>query len=178
MMTVFNRILLTVIGLVLIAGGALVIIEAIWAWTGNGFVWIPGATWLSSFKSTAWSDPAAIAISIGVGSLGLLLLIFEVVPRRPRVAPFPTDNVGEWLLLRRSTEGHVARRVAARVPTSPIKARLNPRPRRWTLRIKARAAASSRPALEHAANAELTALRAPEASTIRVNTAGATTSTS
>ena len=79
------------INLILVAGGALVIIEAIWAWTGNGFVWIPGDTWLSSLEHTAWSDPAAIAISGEVGVLGLLLFLAEVIPRRPRVgaaAPF------------------------------------------------------------------------------------------
>lgn len=137
MITVFNRTLLAVVGLVLVAGGALVIIEAIWAWTGNGFVWIPGDSWLSSFKHTAWSDPATIAISVGVGTLGLVLFLAEVIPRRPRVVPFPTENVGEWILVRRSTEAHLARRLAAQVPTSPIRTRLNPKPRRWTLRIKA-----------------------------------------
>ena len=76
------------IGLILVAGGALVIIEAIWAWTENGFVWIPGDTWLSSLEHTAWSDPAAIAIS-GVGVLGLLLFLAEVIPRRPRVGAAP-----------------------------------------------------------------------------------------
>ncbi len=173
MTTVFNRILLTVVGLILVAGGTLVIIESIWRWTGNGFVWIPGDTWLSSFKNTAWSDPATIAISVGVGVLGLLLVAFEVLPRRPRVAAFPTDNLGEWMLLRRSTEAHLQRRLAAQVPAVPMRARLNARPRRWTLRVKARAAASAKPVLERAAQAEMAALRAPEASRVRVDTTGA-----
>jgi hypothetical protein len=175
MITVFNRVLLAVIGLILVAGGALVIIEAIWAWTGNGFVWVPGDTWLSSFENTAWSDPAAIAISVGVGILGLLLLLVEVMPRRPRVVPFPTDKNGEWVLLRRSAEQHVQRRLAAEVPTSPIRARLKPGPLRWTLRIRARAAASTKPALQRCGQAELAALRAPAASRVRVRTTGATT---
>lgn len=175
MITVFNRVLLAVIGLILVAGGALVIIEAIWSWTGNGFVWIPGDTWLASFEHTAWSDPAAIAINVGVGVLGLLLFIAEVIPRRPRVVPFPTDKQGEWMLLRRSAEAHLQRRLAAEVPTSPIRARLRTGPRRWTLRIRARAAASTKPALERSGQAELAALRAPDASRVRVATTGATT---
>jgi hypothetical protein len=176
MTTVFNRTLLTVLGLVMIAGGALVIIEAIWTWTGNGFVWIPGDSWLSSFKNTAWSDPTTIAISVGVGVLGVLLFLAEVLPRRPRVIPFRTDNVGEWILARRSTEAHLARRLAAQVPTSPIRTRLNPKPRRWTLRVKARAAASTKPVLEQAAQTELAALRAPSGSRVRIDTTGATAS--
>ncbi len=174
MTTVFNRALLVVLGLILVVGGALVIIEAIWAWTGNGFVWIPGDAWLSSFKHTAWSDAAAIAISVGVGVVGLILFVAEIIPRRPRVVPLRTENVGELMLLRRSTEAHLARRLAAQVPVSPIKTRLNPKPWRWKLRVKARAAASSKPALEQAAQAEMTALRAPSASRVRVDTTGAT----
>ena len=177
MITVFHRVLLAVIGLILAAGGALVIIEAIWAWTGNGFVWIPGDAWLSSFEHTAWSDPATIAISVGVGVLGLLLFAFEVFPRRPRVVPFATDGQGEWVLLRRSAEAHLQRRVAAEVPASPIRARLKTGQLRWTLRIRARAAPSTKPALERRGQAELAALRAPAASRVRVDTTGATTAT-
>ena len=151
MTAVFNRVLLTVLGLALVAGGLLVIIEGIWSWTGNGFVWIPGHTWLSSFKSTAWSDPVTIAISVAVGAVGFVLFVVEAVPRRARVAPFPTENTGEWMLLRRSTEGHLQRRLSAQVPVSPIRARLNPKPRLWTLKIKARAAATTGPDLERAA---------------------------
>jgi hypothetical protein len=178
MITVFNRMLLAVLGLVLVAGGLLVIIEAIWSWTGNGFVWIPGDSWLSSFKSTAWSDPATIAISVVVGALGLVLLIFEIIPRRPRLAPFATENTGDWMLLRRSTEGRLQRRLAAQVPVSPIRARLNPKRLHWTLKIKVGAASSTRPDLERAARAELSMLRAPQASRVRVDTTGATATTS
>jgi hypothetical protein len=158
----------------LAAGCLLVIIEAVWSWTGNGFVWIPGDAWLSAFKSTAWSDPATIAISVAVGAIGLMLFLVEALPRRPRVAPFPTDNTGDWMLLRRSTETHLQRRLASQIPTSPIKARLNPTPRHWTLKITARAAASSRPDLEQAARAELIILRAPQQSRVQVDTTGAT----
>ena len=178
MITVFNRVLLAVIGLILVAGGALVIIEAIWAWTGNGFVWIPGDSWLSSFEHTAWSDPAAIAISVVVGVLGLLLFAFEVIPRRPRVVALANDSRGEWVLLRRSAEAHLQRRLAAEVPVSPIRARLRTGPLKWTLRIRARAAASTKPALQRCGQAELAALRAPEGSRVRVDTTGASTARS
>ena len=178
MTRVVNRVLLTVIGLVLVAGGTLVIIEAIWSWTNNGFVWIPGDTWLHSFETTAWSDPATIAISVAAGALGLLLFAFAAWPRRPRAAAFPTEKAGQWSLLRRSTEAHLQRRLAAQVPVSPIKARLNPKPSRWTLKVKARAARSTRPALEQSARAELAALRAPSSSRVQVATTGAAASPS
>lgn len=175
MIRVVDRVLLTVIGLLLVAGGVLVIIEAIWAWTNNGFVWIPGERWLHAFKTTTWSDPATIAISVAAGALGLLLLAWAVWPRRARSAAFPTEKAGQWSLLRRSTEGHLQRRLAAQVPVSPIKARLNPKPGSWTLKVKARAATSTRPALEQSARAELAALKAPSGCRVQVATTGAAT---
>jgi hypothetical protein len=173
---VVNRVLITVIGLVLVAGGTLVIIEAIWSLTNNGFVWIPGDSWLHSFETTAWSDPVAIAISVAAAALGLLLFAFAVWPRRPRAAAFPTEKAGHWSLLRRPAEAHLQRRLAAQVPVTPIKARLNPKPSGWTLKIKARSAASTRPALEQSARAELAALRAPSSSRVQVATTGASAS--
>jgi hypothetical protein len=174
MTRVVDRVLLTVIGLVLVAGGMLIIVEAIWSWTNNGFVWIPGDGWLHSFETTAWSDPATISISVAAGALGLLVFVWATWPRRARAAAFPTEQGGQWSLLRRSTEAHLQRRLAAQVPVSPIKARLNPRPNHWSLKVKARAAASTRPALEASARAELAALRAPGSPRVSVSTTGAT----
>jgi hypothetical protein len=170
---VVDRLLITVAGLVLVAGGALVIIEAVWSWTNNGFVWIPGDSWLHSFETTAWSDPVAIAVSVGAAALGLLLFAFAVWPRRPRVVAFPTEKAGHWSLLRRPAEAHLQRRLAAHVPLYPIKARLKPKPSGWTLKIKARSATSTRPALEQSARAELAALGAPSSSRVQVATTGA-----
>ncbi len=177
MTRVLNRVLVLVIGLVLAGAGALVIIEGIWTWTNSGFVWIPGEDWLRAFRTTPWSDPANIAISIGVAAVGLILLAFELWPRRPRTAPFRTDNKGDWLLLRRSTEGHVARRVAAEVPI-PLTARLKPSLTRWKLKIRARAAASTRGELERSARTQLRRLHAPESSQVRVQTTGASSKSS
>jgi hypothetical protein len=166
-----NRLVALVVGAVLIAGGALVVVEAVWAWTGSGFVWIPGQAWLTSFKTTPWSYNVAIAISIGVAIVGFLLLVIEVRPRRNRVAHYQTDH-GTWLLLRRSTEAHLSRRLETAVPTSPIKTRLSPRSLRWRLTVTARAARSTRPALEAAARAELDRLHAPSVR-VQVRTTGA-----
>ncbi len=166
-----NRLVALIIGAALAAGGVLVAIEAVWTWTGSGFVWIPGNQWLQSFKSTAWSSNLVIAVSVGVGVLGLVLLALELRPQRKRVVRYQTDQ-GTWLLLRRSTEAHLARRLEQAMPTSPIKARLNPKAVRWRLKVTARAARSSRPDLEAAARAELERLHAP-AVRVQVKTTGA-----
>ena len=171
-MRVFNRVLVLALGVAIAAAGVLVILEAIWTWTNSGFVWIPGREWLHSFKTTAWSAPIVIAVSIAVAAVGFVLVVAEVRPQRKRHAPFSTDQ-GDWLLLRRSTEAHLQRRLATQVPVSPIKVRLKPRALRWRLKVRARAASSTKPALVDAAHSELGRLHAPSASRIDVTTTGA-----
>jgi hypothetical protein len=171
MARLLNRLAALLVGAVLIAGGALVIIEAVWTWTGSGFVWIPGRSWLTSFKTTPWSNNLVIAISIGVAIVGFVLLVVEVRPQRKRVARYRSDH-GTWLLMRRSTEAHLSRRLETAVPTSPIKVRLSPRALRWRVMVTARAARSTRPALEAAARAELDQLHAPSTK-VQVRTTGA-----
>src|ERR1700677_2873857 len=119
MIRVGNRLLAFVLGALLIGAGLLVIIEGVWTWTNSGFVWIPGEQWLRSFETTPWSDTLVIAASAAVAVLGLGLLLLEVRSPRARVLPYHTDTPIEWLLLRRSTERHLSRRLA-RVPTSGV----------------------------------------------------------
>jgi hypothetical protein len=167
-----NRLLVLVLGVVLLAGGLLIIIEGVWNWTNSGFVWIPGSEWLHSFETTAWSDRHVVLWSLVAVVVGVLLLVLELRPQRPRVLKLDVESPGEWLVLRRSTEGHLQRRLEAKVPTKPIKTRLKPRPRGWTLKLKANAAASTRPELEAAGRAELAAMHAPSTSRVQVRTLG------
>jgi hypothetical protein len=168
-----NRLLMLIFGFALAGGGALVIIEGVWTWTNSGFVWIPGDAWLSTFKTTLWSAPIVIGVSIGVGALGLAIVLLQL-RRHPKLTmAYATDKPGEWHLVRRSTEAHLERRLRAEVPTSPIKAHLVTHTRKWSLNVRAKAAASTRPMIEEAARAELDVLQAPKASRIKVKTTGA-----
>jgi hypothetical protein len=171
-MRVFNRLFALVLGVALAAVAVLVVIEAIWAWTNSQFVWIPGHQWLASFKSTPWSATIVIAVSVAVAAAGLILVLVEVRPQRKRHAEFVTAT-GDWFLLRRSTEAHLQRRLAAQVPTSPAKVRLEPRSLRWRLKVTARGASSTKPALQAAARDELRRLHAPGSSKVEVTTTGA-----
>ena len=170
-MRVFNRLLLLVLGVALVAAGVLVVVEAVYAWTGSGPVGAFVPQWLATFKTTPWSAPIVIAISAAVAAAGLVLVLVEVRPQRKRLAVFATDS-GDWLLLRRSTEGHLQRRLTARVPTDVVKVRLTPRSQRWRLKVRARAASTTRPVLQSAAREELGRLHAPASSTVAVTTSG------
>ena len=147
-------------------------VEAIWAWTGSGFVGAPVGQCLATFKATPWSATIVVAISVAVAAVGLILLLAELRPQRKRHAEFATGN-GHWLLLRRSAEGHLQRRLATQVPADAVKVRLMPRSPRWRLKVTARAASASKPALQSAARDELGRLHAPGSSTVEVSTSGA-----
>jgi hypothetical protein len=170
-MRVFNRMLALVLGLVLVGGGVLVVIEAAWSWTGSGFEWIPGRQWLATFKSTSWSASIVIGVSVAVAALGLVLVVLEARPQRKRHAAFQAA-AGDWLLLRRSTEAHLQRRISKQVPTTPIKVRLTPRSLRWRLKVTAAAASTTKPELQAVARSELARLRAPGAAKVEVVTTG------
>lgn len=172
MIRVFNRLLVCLIGAVLLGGGALVIIEAVSTWTHSGFLWIPGDQWLHTFQTTAWSAPIVLAVSGAVGSAGLLLVSSELKPQRKRVVEYATDSRVTWLLLRRSTEARLGRRLSKHVPLSSVRARFKPRRRSWVVTVRAKAAASARPELEQAAREELQALHAPSGSRVKVHTTG------
>ena len=170
MIRLMNRLLALILGAALIVGGVLVIVEGIWNWTNSGFVVIPGRTWLSSFKTTSWSEPLSIVLSLAGAVLGLILLFLQLRPHPHRTIPYRTETAGSWQILRRSAESHLQRRLSAQVPVSPIKARLKPQARRWQLNVTAGAASSSAPALESAGQSELALLHAPGASRVRVRT--------
>ena len=174
MIRVFNRMLVFVIGAALFGAGALVVIEAVSTWTDSGFVWIPGEAWLHTFRTTPWSAPIVIGMSGAVGAVGLLLALGQLIPQRKRVAEYRTDSGITWLLLRRSTEAHLGRRLSKQVPVSPVHARLKPGRRSWAVTVTAKAADSTRPELEQAARAELQTLRAPSASRVKVHTTNPT----
>jgi hypothetical protein len=168
-MRVFNRLFLLVVGVALAMAGVLVVIEAAWAWAGAGFVGAPVNKWLATFETTPWSAPIVIAISVAVAVAGLVLVLAELRPQRKRHAVFATDS-GDWLLLRRSTEGHLQRRLSAEVPVDVVKVRLSPRSLRWRLKVRARAASSTKPVRESSARNELGRLHAPGPSTVQVTT--------
>jgi hypothetical protein len=170
-MRVFNRAFAFVFGLALAGAGALVVIEAVWNWTNSGFEWLPGRHWLRTFETTPWSAPIVIGISAAVAGVGLALVLLEVRPHRKRHASFRTDD-GDWLLLRRSTEAHLQRRISVQVPTTPVRVQLKPRSLRWRLRVSAAAAPSTKPELEAVAKSELARLHAPGASKVHILTTG------
>jgi hypothetical protein len=170
-MVIFNRLFAFLFGVALAGAGVVVVVEAVSIGTNSGFVWIPGASWLSSFERTAWSSTLVIGVSAAVAFVCLILLIAELRPRRKRFAPFSTDT-GTWVLLRRSTEIHLQRRLSPAVESNPVKVRLTATDRRWRVKIVARSAVSTKAVLETTVAAELRRLHSPDGR-VSIRTTGA-----
>jgi hypothetical protein len=99
--------------------------------------------------------------------------VLELRPWPPRLARSSIQEQDTWLIQRHSAEQYLRRAVQQEVPRSPIKADLAIGRRRWNLRLRVRAAASTKPDLAAAGQQELEKLGAPEGSKVTVRTTGA-----
>jgi hypothetical protein len=174
-MRLFNRLLVFALGLVLAGAAFVVAVEAIWTGLGYRFLWFPGQTWLHALRTSTWSDRSVMVGGAIAAAFGVLLLVAELRPRSKRLVPISIGDETLWLLQRRSAEQHLRRAVQRDVPRSPLKAVLRVKNRRWSLRLRAQAAASTKPDLEVAGRRQLQRLGAPSNSKVLVRTSGRTT---
>jgi hypothetical protein len=169
-MPLFNRLLVFALGVVLGAVGFIMAVEAVWTGLGYRFLWFPGQSWLHALRTSAWSDRAVMVGGAIAAALGLLLLVAELRPWPPRVAQSSIEEKDTWLIQRQSAERYVRRAVQREVPRSPLKADLNITGRRWNLKLRVRAAASTKPELVAAGQYQLEKLGAPKGSKVVVRT--------
>lgn len=98
-MRVLLRVLAPLLGLILAAVGALVIVEVVAAWIrppdGNGLA-LPWPDWREAVEQTSWNDFPVAQVAIGVAVLGLLLVLVALLARRhdvPLAPPAPGVSV-------------------------------------------------------------------------------------
>lgn len=83
-MRLFNRLFGLLLGLALAGAGGIAVVEVILAAIGDHFVLFPADHWLNALRSTQWhSVPATVGSAVAAG-VGLVLLIAEIRPWRPR----------------------------------------------------------------------------------------------
>ena len=169
-MRIFNRLAVFALGVILAGVGFIVAVEAVWTGLGYRFLWFPGRTWLHSLRTSAWSDRTVMVGAAIAAAVGLILLVVELRPWPPRLARSSIQEQDTWLIQRHSAEQYLRRAVQQEVPRSPIKADLAIGRRRWNLRLRVRAAASTKPDLVAAGQQELEKLGAPEGSKVTVRT--------
>ena len=92
-MKTLNRALAVLIALALVALGALVIAEIVYAALDrSGHLLLPYERLARFGRSHTWDSGEVIAISAVVGALGLLLLLAQLLPRRPGLLTVATDD--------------------------------------------------------------------------------------
>lgn len=114
-MRLTNRLLALLLGLALGGAGGLAVAELVAGLTGRAPLLVPRGTWHQRLSALEWSDPALTGAAAGLVVLGLVLLLAQVVPRRPLELPLQPAEDQEASIDRRGLQ-EVLRRVAIADP--------------------------------------------------------------
>jgi uncharacterized protein DUF6286 len=169
-MRTFNRTASLVLGLVLIAGGLLVIMESLVAAFHRGPWLVPLWRWYEALTSAHFADRPTVLMAFAVGLVGLALLLAEIRPWPPYrlpARPAGTDATTEWWVLRRPANRLLTDTVAHLSGVRTARVRLHGRDR-WTVDVRVEAREESRARIEEAVNAALARLAAPASAEIRL----------
>jgi hypothetical protein len=150
-----NRLLSGLLGLCLLLGGLLVAAEVASALLGKGELIVPTQGWVSSLRNTAYNTKGA---RLGFGSaaaLGLILLVLELWPWRPRRVALRGAERQSWWVQRRSLERYLGRSVATGTGAIRARARVRSRLGKVKVRLVAEAPPDAREAVSQRANEQL-----------------------
>ncbi|MGH3388159.1 MAG: hypothetical protein ACRDOO_04710 [Actinomadura sp.] len=179
-MRTFNRIASLALGLALIAGGLLTVVESMRAAYRLGPWLVPSRRWYEALSGTRLADRPAMLVAVALGLAGLALLLAELrrrpphrLPVRPGTTSDRTEATAEaavpteWWLLRRPAERRLARTVAELPGVNAARVRLRGKDQ-WTVTVLAEARDESRSGIEEAIGRELAAFAAPDSARVRL----------
>jgi hypothetical protein len=168
-MTRVNRFAGLLVGLLLLALGLLVVVEAvaISVW-GRSWPIKPLLSWRDTLMDTPWSDWRVWVSGLIAFVVGVIILIAELWPVRP--ATLGTSGGGDWMLARRSVEKQAATAAESIRGVASAKAVTRGRPGRWRLRVIARTEGDvvDPRDVESVVQDQLRALGAPEQAPLQV----------
>ncbi|GAA4207639.1 hypothetical protein [Actinocatenispora rupis] len=170
-MRVVNRLAGVLLGLVLLAGGLLVVVEGVLAATGRRPWPVDFATWYGPLTRTELRAPVVLACSIAVGVLGLLLFVTQVrrwAPPRLAVRHGTGARPVSWWVYRRSVERELSSAVDALPGVSETRCRLRGRGDRWRLTVSPRGRSDTGEPVHRAVTAQLERMAAPVPVRVRV----------
>lgn len=84
-MRVLNRLLAGLFGLTLAGISLLVVVEIVAALAGRGPALVPYDRWAASAELYRWNSSETLWVSAGLLTAGLILMVLQWIPRRPRV---------------------------------------------------------------------------------------------
>ena len=157
-MRAFNRFLSLLLGVALVAGGALAIAELLAAVLGRQPLVVPAAEWADALRGATVSDTVALVVAGAVAVVALVLLVVEARPWPRRRIAWATDDTGAWWLRRRSIEDHIAYAVVDATSATGAEVILRAGRRRWLAEVLADAAPAARPAIQQRAEQALARL--------------------
>jgi hypothetical protein len=167
----FNRVLSLLLGLALIAGGLLMVVEVVSTFVRDTPWPIRVDQWAATLRQQAFADTLSRVVFLAAAAVGLVLLVAEARPWPKRGLALATDDQRSWWLHRRSAERQVARAVRSGTSATAAKVRLRPRGRTWRLRVGVTASPEARPDIEQRARAAVQRLGGPQDAPVRVRIA-------
>jgi hypothetical protein len=109
-MRTVNRLIAAVLALSLIAGGLLIVAEILVAALGLTPWVVPYENWLVTARGSAYGDRPVLTVSLLMLTVGLVLLLLQLVRRRPLSLPLLAKHDGvEPMIERKSLEQAAAR---------------------------------------------------------------------
>lgn len=167
-MRALNRLAGLLLGLALLAGGLLALVDGALAAAGRHPWPIRLDRWYPALTGTRLHDPMVRTVAIGAAVLGLLILILQIRRWTPKQLALRPGDTGRWSVRRRSVERQLPTPVAELSGVNAVRARLRGRRARWRLTLRAEGRPESRDAIEHAVRDELDKLTAPDGARLRV----------
>lgn len=155
-----NRILSTLLGLVLLVVGLAVAIEtALIAWGGRPAV-VPTDRWYASLRELSFADGPFLATAAITALVGLGILILQLRPWPPERVHTSAGDGPPLSIARRSVEQRVES-AASRAGVEHAESAVRGRPGRWRVRLRGVAWPEQRDAVMAAVRVELERLYAP-----------------
>ena len=154
----FNRLLSLLLGLALVAGGAIAIGEVLATAFKQDPLLVPAARWADALRRHTVSDTVPLLVFGVVAAVALVLFIAEARPWAKRRIAWATDDRGSWWLRRRSIEDHIAHAVVDATSATGAEVILRAGRRRWLAEVLADAAPAARPAIQQRAEQALARL--------------------
>lgn len=93
-----DRAVALVVGLVLAAAAVVTGIEAVLLAAGEPALWLPRTTWGRDLAGLGWDNATLQGVAVGVAAAGVVLLVAQVLPRRPlRLLVSSGTRAGTWV---------------------------------------------------------------------------------
>lgn len=155
-----NRILSALLGLALLLGGLLVVLEMGLIASGREPLWLPLDRWYESLRSARLDGGAFVAAAAIAAIVGVLLLIVELRPWAPQQVRTDAHAGAPLWISRKSVERRVSA-AAATAGVSGARSAVRGKPGRWNLRLRGVSWPERRDTVAAAVRTELDRLYAP-----------------